>query len=121
MQMIDLQKTKTLELSRGVTAQVVHTTNVSIAHVTLLEGAVVPTHAHHQEQIVNVIDGELELTVDGEVTVLTRGKALVLRPMAPHSARAITQVYVIDVFHPAREDFKAMAEGTAGPRPYEKK
>ena len=50
----------------------------------------------------------------------TRGKALVLPPMVPHSARAITQVYVIDVFHPAREDFKAMAEGTKGPRPYEK-
>ena len=120
MHLIELRNTKTLELAKGVTAEAVHTANVTVAHVTLLEGAVVPTHAHHHEQIVNVIDGELELTVDGKPTVLTRGKALVLPPMVPHSARAITQVYVIDVFHPAREDFKAMAEGTKGPRPYEK-
>jgi quercetin dioxygenase-like cupin family protein len=120
MNLIELARTKTIELARGVTAQVVHTANISIAHVTLLEGAVVPTHAHHQEQVLNVIDGELELTVDGEVSVFTRGKVLVLPPMVPHSARAITQVYVIDVFHPTREDFKAMAEGTLGPRPYEK-
>ncbi len=120
MNLVELKSTKTLELAKGVTAQVVHTSNLSIAHVILLKDSVVPQHAHHQEQIVNVIDGELELIVDGKPTVLTRGKALVLPPMVPHSARAITQVYVIDVFHPAREDFKAMAEGTLGPRPYEK-
>lgn len=120
MNLVELKNTKTIELAEGVTAQVVHTANLSIAHVVLLKDSVVPQHTHHQEQIVNVIDGELELTVNGEVTVLTRGKALVLQPMVPHSARAITQVYVIDVFHPAREDFKAMAAGTQGPRPYEK-
>jgi quercetin dioxygenase-like cupin family protein len=121
MQLIELRNTKTLELAKGVTAQVVHTANLSIAHVTLLEGSVVPQHAHHHEQVVNVIEGELELIVEGVPTVLTRGKALVLPPMVPHSARAITEVHVIDVFHPAREDFKAMAEGSLGPRPYGKK
>lgn len=120
MSLVELHNTNTIELAKGVTAQVVHTANLSVAHVTLLKDSVVPQHSHHQEQIVNVIDGELELIVDGKPTVLTRGKALVLPPMVPHSARAITQVYVIDVFHPAREDFKAMAEGTQGPRPYEK-
>ena len=121
MQLHDFRTTTTLELSRGVTAQAVHTSNITIAHVTLLEGSVVPQHAHHHEQVVNVVEGELELTVDGEVIVLTRGKTLILPPMVPHSARAITQVYVMDVFHPAREDFKAMAEGTLRPHPYEKK
>ena len=120
MNLVELKNTKAIELAKGVTAQVFHTPNLSIAHVILLADAVVPQHTHHQEQVVNVIDGELELTVDGKPTVLTRGKALVLPPMVPHSARAITQVYVIDVFHPAREDFKAMADGTQGPRPYEK-
>jgi len=121
MQLLDLKDARILELAKGVTAKVVHTANISIAHVTLLPGSVVPEHRHHHEQVVNVIDGELELTVEGTPTVLTRGKALTLPPLVPHSARAITLVYVIDVFHPAREDFKAMSEGTLGPHPYEKK
>jgi len=121
MQLLDFRNSKTLDLASGVNAHVAHTANISVAHVTLLAGSIVPQHAHHQEQILNVVDGELELTVDGKTLVLSRGKVAILPPMVPHSVKAISQVYVIDVFHPAREDFKAMAEGTLGPRPYEKK
>ena len=37
-----------------------------------------------------------------------------LPPMVPHSGAAKTDVYVVDVFHPVREDFVAMAAGQSG-------
>ena len=32
-----------------------------------------------------------------------------------YSARAVTDVFVLDVFHPVREDFVAMLDGTGEP------
>lgn len=121
MNCIELGTLKELDLADGVTARVVHTGNVSVAHVRLVAGSKVPQHAHHHEQVVNVVDGEMELTVDGKPMVLSRGQVMILPPMVPHSARALSDVYVIDIFHPVREDFRAMAEGNAPGRPYGKK
>jgi quercetin dioxygenase-like cupin family protein len=98
---------------------VVNTGNVSVAHVHLDAGAMLPEHTHHHEQIVNVLEGELELVVAGEAIVLKPGLSMVLSPMVPHSGRALTDVMVLDIFHPVREDFVAMAAGKAGPNPYE--
>lgn len=119
MPLVNHEDLKELALADGVRARVVNTGNVSVAHVKLEAGATVPEHTHHHEQVVNVIEGELELVVAGETTILKPGLSHVLPPMVPHSARALTDVIVLDIFHPVREDFVAMAAGTAGPNPYE--
>jgi len=111
MTLVNLEDLKELTLAPGIRARVVNTGNVSIAHVVLDEGSVLPEHTHHHEQTVNVVDGELELTVKGEKIILTPGRAMVLPPMIPHSGRAVKKCYVIDIFHPVREDFVAMAGG----------
>lgn len=113
MPMIDLNTMKDLTLAAGVTARVVHAGNLSVAHVRFTPGAVAPLHTHPHEQVANVIAGELELTVDGQTHVLTPGQAMILPPMIPHSARAKTACYLIDVFHPVREDMRALAQAVA--------
>jgi quercetin dioxygenase-like cupin family protein len=120
MALVELDDLRELELAPGVTARAVHTGNVTVAHVTLRAGATVPEHAHHHEQIVNVIEGEMELTVAGETQLLARGRVVLLPPMVAHSARAVTECHVLDIFHPVRDDFRAMAEGGPAPRPYHK-
>lgn len=105
MPLTDLKEVKELTLAPGIRARVVNTGNMSIAHVVLDEGALLPLHSHPNEQVVNVIDGELELVVAEEKHTLTRGRVEVLPPMVPHSGRAIRKCYVIDVFHPVRDDF----------------
>jgi quercetin dioxygenase-like cupin family protein len=120
MPLVNLSDLKELTLAPGIRARVVNTGNVSVAHVTLDSGAVLVEHAHPHEQIVNVMEGELELTVEGKPFLLTRGTAVVLPPNVPHSGRAKSDVLVIDVFHPVREDFRAMAE-TGAASPYDKK
>ena len=105
MSAIRLDELKELLLAPGIRARVVNTGNQSVAHVILDEGAAIPVHTHHNEQVVNVIEGELDLVVSGESHLLKPGQAYVLAPMTPHSARAVKRCYVIDVFHPVREDF----------------
>ena len=120
MPLVNLSDLKELTLAPGIRARVVNTGNVSVAHVKLDSGAVLAEHAHPNEQIVNVMEGELELTVEGKPVLLTRGKTMVLPPNVPHSGLAKSDVMVIDVFHPVREDFRAMAEA-GGASPYDKK
>jgi quercetin dioxygenase-like cupin family protein len=105
MPLINLENVKELTLAPGIRARVVNTADISVTHVVLDEGALLPMHTHPNEQIVNVIDGELELVVAGEIHTLTLGRVMVLPPMVPHSGRATTKCYVVDVFHPVRDDF----------------
>jgi quercetin dioxygenase-like cupin family protein len=106
MPAIDLETVREFVLAHGVSARVVHTGNVSVANVSLAAGAEVPEHMHHHEQVVTVVDGEIEMTVNGEPVTLVPGKVLVLHPMVPHSARAIQESRVVDVFHPVREEYR---------------
>ncbi|GAB5550837.1 MAG: cupin domain-containing protein [Saprospiraceae bacterium] len=94
------------ELVPGIFAKLVHMEGMSIAHVRIEKGAILPEHAHVHEQVTNILEGELEMTVGGETKVCKPGDIVILASKMPHSARALTDCYVIDVFQPVREDYK---------------
>ncbi len=74
--------------------------------VELDEGAVVPLHSHSHEQAGMVLEGTLELTLDGQVRTLDAGKAYMIPGNVTHSARAVSgRCKVLDVFSPIREDY----------------
>ncbi|MGC4022619.1 MAG: cupin domain-containing protein, partial [Cyclobacteriaceae bacterium] len=95
----------------GFNARFVHTDSVTVAYVTVKSGSVLPEHAHVQEQITQVIEGKLELTLAGETLVLEPGHIALIPSNAKHSAIARTACRVIDVFNPVREDYKKLSEG----------
>lgn len=111
MKPIHLDKLNELQLAAGIAARVVTAESMSVAFVQIAAGSLLPEHHHPNEQVVCVIEGELELTVDGEPHILVPGRVMVLPPNLPHSGRAITDCRVIDVFHPVREDFRRSASG----------
>jgi quercetin dioxygenase-like cupin family protein len=53
-----------------------------------------------------MLEGELELVVDGTAHRLRAGDVLAIPGDAPHSGRAITRCRILDVFHPIREDYR---------------
>ncbi|UCC45167.1 MAG: cupin domain-containing protein [Candidatus Zixiibacteriota bacterium] len=106
MAVANLTETQGREMAPGVVGKFVHSDNMTLAYVDLDEGATMPEHSHPQEQIVNVIKGTLELTVEGTPHQLVRGTPFVLAGNIPHGARAVTACKVIDAFYPCREDFK---------------
>jgi quercetin dioxygenase-like cupin family protein len=87
-------------------ARIVHTDRTSQSWVELDDGVTFPTHHHPHEQAVNVLEGTLELVVDGETYRLSAGQVFVVPPDVPHSGRALTRCRVLDVFAPVREDYR---------------
>lgn len=106
MARLTLRSIKVREIFPGLRARIVHSARTSQSWVEIDEGATFPEHQHPHEQVVNVLEGVLELTVDGEVARLEPGDVFVIPPDAPHSGRALTACRVLDVFAPVREDYR---------------
>jgi len=88
-----------------VTRQVIHGISITIARIGLTKGGAVPTHAHVNEQVMNIISGRLKVVLDGVETVLHGGQTLMIPPNIPHSVEALDDTVAVDVFSPAREDW----------------
>ena len=105
MGFVEIKNLPELEIARGIKGRAVTTDTVTVLHVTIEEGAILPEHSHYNEQVVNVIEGQLDLEVSGKVYNLMPGNVMILEPNVIHSGRAVKACKVIDVFHPARKDF----------------
>lgn len=68
-------------------------------------GDTAPEHEHPHTQITYVISGALEFTVEGETKVLHSGDSVYIAPNEIHSAIALEDTMLIDMFAPMREDF----------------
>jgi quercetin dioxygenase-like cupin family protein len=70
-----------------------------------------PMHAHIEEQVVIVLDGEFEFTIDGETRTMRAGDIAVIPPWVPHGAiTRDTRCVEVDVFSPPRTTLLAHAE-----------
>lgn len=106
MSFINLDEIAEREVVSGFKGKFIHSENVTIVHWNITIGSELSEHNHHHEQITNIINGELELTIEGVTKVLKSGELVVVPSNVYHSGRAITDCYVIDVFYPIREDYK---------------
>ena len=93
------------EILPGYTVRFIHGEKMTMAFWEVKAGSPLPEHAHHHEQVANVLEGEYELTVDGETRRLKPGEAVVIPSNVPHSGVAITDCRLLDVFSPVREDY----------------
>jgi quercetin dioxygenase-like cupin family protein len=60
-------------------------------------------HVHVEEQVIVVLDGAFEFTIDGETRTMRRGDIAVVPPWVPHGAIAGEEGCVeVDVFSPPR-------------------
>lgn len=107
MSFIKISDLKEVEIVPGFKGRFLHSANTTVAYWRIDQGGIVPVHTHVHEMIVNVIEGTLELTIDAETRTLTSGMAAIIPSNVPHTAKAITDCFVLDVFHPVREDYKA--------------
>lgn len=106
MSIVTLADVPAREIFPGFHARVVHSARTSESWVEAQAGASFPEHHHPHEQIVNVLEGELEIVVGSETHRLTSGQLLVIPPGVPHSGRAITHCRVLDVFAPTRDEYR---------------
>ena len=94
------------ELAKGIMAKLVHGNKSTLSIVDIKQGSILPKHKHKNEQITFIVEGELQMTIGKKEYQMTAGTVHVIPPNKPHSAIAITDCRVIDVFCPVREDYK---------------
>ena len=102
----DLNDIQEREIVPGYRARFVHSGSMTLAYWDVDPGAALPEHSHPHEQIANVLEGQFELTVDGESRILEPGQVAVIPPDVPHSGVAVTHCRLLDAFHPCREDYR---------------
>lgn len=94
------------ELAQGLTGYYTHGTNMTLGLVEIKAGSILPAHHHVHEQITYILEGKLDMTIEGKLCQLFAGMYYVIPSNIVHSAIAVTDCKVIDVFNPVREDYK---------------
>lgn len=74
-----------------------------LSRFELGEGCEVPSHSHANEQLACVLSGRVRFEVGDETLEVGAGEVLHLPPHVPHSAHALEDSVVIDVFAPPSE------------------
>jgi quercetin dioxygenase-like cupin family protein len=82
-----------------------HTVHMTFAHYDFARGSSIHEHCHPQEEVYEVIEGELEVTIDGVAQIARPGVVAIVPSNARHSVKALTDGQAIIVDHPARPDF----------------
>jgi quercetin dioxygenase-like cupin family protein len=82
-----------------------HSTTMTFAHYEFDRDATIHEHFHPEEEVYEVIEGELEIVIDGSVHAARPGLVAIVPANVRHSVRALTDGRVIVIDHPARPDF----------------
>ncbi|EAR02142.1 cupin domain-containing protein [Maribacter sp. HTCC2170] len=103
---LKLEEIATKEIMPGYHGKLIHTKYMSLAFWEVEQGAKVPEHFHMNEQVMQVLEGQFEFTLNGITKVYTPGDLVVIDPEVPHSGKALTPCKLMDVFSPTREEYK---------------
>ena len=96
------------ELSPLIQRRLVTGERLMLAHVYLAEGAIVPRHAHDNEQLTYILEGRLRFWLgedEAEVVDVAAGEVLHIPSNVPHKAEALEDTLDVDVFAPPRQDW----------------
>lgn len=104
MPFIDTDTLTVYERLPGWHGRYFHSPSMTFAHYRFTRGASIHEHSHPQEEVYEVIEGELEVTVDGETRVARPGIVAIVPGNARHKVKALTDGQAIIVDYPIRPD-----------------
>lgn len=93
------------QLNASIGRRMLNGDAMTLAQITLAAGAVVPDHAHPNEQIATVLAGRLRFVVGGEERDVAGGESVLIPGQVTHRVEALEDSVVLDVFAPRREDW----------------
>ena len=105
MPIVDTNRLKVIERLPGWKGRYFHSPSMTFAHYEFAAGSTIHEHFHPEEEVYEVMEGELELTIDGQSEIAKPGIVAIVPANSRHSVRALTNGRLIVVDHPARPDF----------------
>lgn len=94
------------ELASGLTGYYAHGLHMTMGLIEIKAGSNLPEHSHPHEQITYILEGQLNMKIDGELVELSAGMFYIIPSNVLHGAVAVSDCKVIDVFNPVREDYR---------------
>jgi quercetin dioxygenase-like cupin family protein len=105
MPFIDTGGLDVIERLPGWYGRYFHSASMTFAHYDFRRGASIHEHFHPEEEVYEVIEGELEITIDGVAHRARAGLVAIIPPNVRHSVQALTDGRVIIVDAPRRRGF----------------
>src|SRR5579864_7775890 len=105
MPFIDTSNLKVTERLPGWHGRYFHSPSMTFAHYDFKKGSSIHEHFHPEEEVYEVIEGELEVTIDGVTEIARAGKIAIVPSNVRHSVKALSNGRAIIVDHPARPEF----------------
>ena len=105
MPFVDTSNLKVTERLPGWHGRYFHSASMTFAHYDFERGSSIHEHFHPQEEVYEVIEGELEVTIGGVTEIARAGKIAIVPANVRHSVKALSDGRVIIVDHPARPEF----------------
>ncbi|MDP3740116.1 MAG: cupin domain-containing protein [Hyphomonadaceae bacterium] len=105
MPFIDTAKLDVLNKRPGWHGRMFHSANNTFVWWEFDAGADIHQHNHEQEEVWQVIEGELEVTIKGITRLCGPGTVAIIPPNTAHSVQVVRAGHAIVVDHPLREGF----------------
>jgi quercetin dioxygenase-like cupin family protein len=105
MPFVNTNSLPVIERLPGWNGRYFHSASMTFAHYDFTRGSSIHEHFHNEEEVYEVIEGELEVTIDGVAQIARPGLVAIVPSNARHSVKALTDGRAIIVDHPARPDF----------------
>jgi quercetin dioxygenase-like cupin family protein len=105
MPFIDTTILKVTERLPGWRGRYFHSQSMTFAHYDFVGGSSIHEHFHPQEEVYEVIEGELDVTIDGVAQIARPGLVAIVPGNARHSVKALTDGRAIIVDYPLRREF----------------
>ncbi|MGH9742374.1 MAG: cupin domain-containing protein [Candidatus Acidiferrum sp.] len=105
MPFLDTDTLDVIERLPGWYGRYFRSAHMTFAHYEFKRGASIHEHCHPQEEVYEVVEGELEVTIDGEVQIARAGLVAIVPSNSRHSIKALTDGRAIIVDYPVRPEF----------------
>lgn len=103
MSFVDTKDLEVREPLPGWAGRFLNTQHMTFGYYDVVAGSSIHEHAHLQEEVWHVIEGALEVTIDGETVAAKAGCIAIVPPHATHSVRALVDSRAIVVDTPVRD------------------
>jgi len=96
-----------IQMLPGITRRTLVTSQALMICEFIFEAhAEVPIHTHPQEQVGYLVEGRMEMTIDGVKTELKKGDSYCAPANIRHGAFTLEPSVIVDTFYPPREDYR---------------
>jgi quercetin dioxygenase-like cupin family protein len=101
---IDTNELEAVEVRPGWKGRLFNSATMTFGYWDVSTGSSVHEHSHPNEEVWHIVEGEFEITVDGETREVGPGVVVVVPAGARHGVKALSDGRAIVVDHPIRPE-----------------